>query len=158
MEVRRGRFRLRAKKRPPPGVLPPPDRAKVTGPVASPPPPRYPHAELLLNTSHREESDHDTPGPADAPGGWGGGAGGAAGAGLTGLPGRSGRAAASERIRVAVIGLRSRGTDHAQMFAANPGAEVVAVCDIDDAMFAKPIKAVEAKGGKAPRVEKDFRR
>ena len=83
---------------------------------------------------------------------------GAAGAGLLVLPGRSGRAAASERVRVAVIGLRNRGTDHAQMFAANPGAEVVAVCDVDDAMFAKPVKAVEAKGGKAPRVEKDFRR
>ena len=83
---------------------------------------------------------------------------GAAGAGLLVLPGRSGRAAASERVRIAVIGLRNRGTDHAQMFAANPGAEVVAVCDVDDAMFAKPVKAVEAKGGKAPRIEKDFRR
>ena len=69
---------------------------------------------------------------------------GAAGAGLLVLPGRSGRAAASERVRIAVIGLRNRGTDHAQMFAANPGAEVVAVCDVDDAMFAKPVKAVEA--------------
>ena len=39
-----------------------------------------------------------------------------------------GRAAASERVRVAVIGLHGRGTDHAQMFASNPGAEVVAVC------------------------------
>ncbi len=63
---------------------------------------------------------------------------GGAGAGLIVLPGRSVRAAASERVRVAVIGLRSRGTDHARLFAANPGAEVVALCDIDDAMFEKP--------------------
>jgi predicted dehydrogenase len=34
----------------------------------------------------------------------------------------------------------------------------VAVCDIDDANFAKPLKAAESNGGKAPRTEKDFRR
>jgi predicted dehydrogenase len=83
---------------------------------------------------------------------------GVAGTGLVILPGRTGRAAASERVRVAVIGMRSRGTDHANLFAANPGAEVVAVCDVDDSMFAKPVKAVESKTGKAPRSEKDFRR
>jgi predicted dehydrogenase len=80
------------------------------------------------------------------------------GAGLMALPGRTIRAAASERVRVAVIGLRSRGTDHANLFASNPGAEVVAVCDVDDSMFAKPVKAVEKKTGKPPRTEKDFRR
>ncbi len=79
-------------------------------------------------------------------------------AGLSVLPGRSGRAAPSERVRVAVIGLRNRGVDHATMFAANPNAEVVAVCDVDDAMFAKPMKAVESATGKQPRTEKDFRR
>ena len=83
---------------------------------------------------------------------------GAAGAGLVMLPSRSGRAAPSDRVRVAVIGLRNRGTDHARLFAANPGAEVAAVCDVDDAMFEKPVKAVEKITGKAPRTEKDFRR
>ena len=65
---------------------------------------------------------------------------GAAGAGLIVLPASTGRAAPSERVRVAVIGLRSRGTDHARLFAANPGAEVAAVCDVDDAMFEKPVE------------------
>lgn len=37
-------------------------------------------------------------------------------------------------------------------------AEVVALCDIDDAAFGRPLKDVESIGGKAPRVEKDFRR
>jgi predicted dehydrogenase len=83
---------------------------------------------------------------------------GAAGAGLMAVPGRSSRAAASERVRVAVIGLKNRGFDHARLFAANPGAEVVAVCDVDDAMFEKPLKGVEKITGKAPQVEKDFRR
>ncbi len=82
----------------------------------------------------------------------------AAGTGLLVLPSRSGRAAASERVRVGVIGLRSRGHDHAKMFSSDSVAEVVAVCDVDDAMFAKPVKTVETAGGKAPRTEKDFRR
>ena len=42
------------------------------------------------------------------------------------------------------------------MFAASPHAEVVAVCDVDDAMFAKPVKAVEAATGKRPRPRKTF--
>jgi predicted dehydrogenase len=71
---------------------------------------------------------------------------------------RGGLAAASERVRVAVIGLRSRGTDLSRLFAANPGAEVAAVCDVDDAMFGKPVSAVEKIAGKSPRIEKDFRR
>ena len=79
-------------------------------------------------------------------------------AGLALVASRSSRAAPSERVRVAVIGLRNRGTDHARMFAASPHAEVVAICDVEDSMFAKPVKAVEAATGKAPRIEKDFRR
>ena len=83
---------------------------------------------------------------------------GAGAAGLSSGAGRSGRAAPDERVRVAVIGLRSRGYDHAKLFAANPHCEVVALCDVDDSMFVKPVEAVEAATGKSPRVEKDFRR
>ena len=82
---------------------------------------------------------------------------GAAGAGFVALP-ASGRAAAGERVRVAVIGLRSRGLDHLKLFAADPGAEVVAVCDIDDAMIARAMKSTSSTGGKTIRTEKDFRR
>jgi predicted dehydrogenase len=83
--------------------------------------------------------------------------------GAVGLLAVAGRAAASvapasERVRMAIIGLRNRGTDLAQLFARDEHAEVVAVCDIDDAMFEKPVKAVEKIAGKAPRTEKDFRR
>ena len=81
-----------------------------------------------------------------------------AAAGLIVATGQEGQAAASERVRLAVIGLHGRGTDHAQMFASNPGAEVVAVCDVDEATFERPIKIVQKQTGKAPRVEKDFRR
>jgi predicted dehydrogenase len=64
----------------------------------------------------------------------------------------------TDRVRIAVIGVRSRGTDLAQLFARQEDAEVVAICDIDDAMLAKPVGAVEKITGKSPRTEKDFRR
>jgi predicted dehydrogenase len=64
----------------------------------------------------------------------------------------------SERVRLAVIGVRGRGTDLAQLFARQENSEVVAVCDVDDATFARPVAAVEKISGKAPRTEKDFRR
>jgi predicted dehydrogenase len=54
--------------------------------------------------------------------------------------------------------LRSRGTDLANGFAKLKDAEVVALCDIDDGQFDKPLKSVEKISGKAPRIEKDFRK
>ncbi len=84
---------------------------------------------------------------------------GAAGMLAAGSSVRDARAAgANERVRVGIVGVRSRGYDLAQLFAENTGAEIVAVCDIDDASFAKPVSVVEKKTGKAPRTEKDFRR
>ncbi len=68
------------------------------------------------------------------------------------------RADASERVRVAVIGVRGRGRDLATEFSRQKDSEVVALCDIDDAAFPGAIKVVEKAGGKAPRTEKDFRR
>ena len=65
---------------------------------------------------------------------------------------------ANDRVRVGVVGVRSRGYDLAKLFAENKGAEVVALCDIDDENFAKPAGAVEKISGQAPRIEKDFRR
>src|SRR5215211_6196934 len=80
-----------------------------------------------------------------------------AGAGMAAM-GRTASAAASEKVRLGVIGVRGRGTDLAREFARNPESEVVALCDIDDAAFARPVKEVEKIGGKAPRTEKDYRR
>ena len=79
-------------------------------------------------------------------------------AGAVALAGRTLRAAPSERVRLAVIGVRGRGSELASEFARNKGSEVVAVCDIDDAAFAKAVGTVEKDGGKSPRTEKDFRR
>lgn len=79
-------------------------------------------------------------------------------AGALALSRRIVAASANDRVRIAVIGVRGRGADLAGEFARNKGAEVVAVCDIDDESFKRPIKAVEDTGAKAPRTEKDFRR
>jgi len=68
------------------------------------------------------------------------------------------KAAPSERVRVAVIGVRGRGVDLAKAFASAPGSQVVALCDVDEAAFAKPLKAVADAGGAPPRVERDFRK
>jgi predicted dehydrogenase len=72
---------------------------------------------------------------------------------------RSSRAnSANETVRLAVIGLRSRGSDHARGFSQLKNVQVAALCDIDDSMFKKPLAAVEKNAGQAPKVEKDFRR
>jgi predicted dehydrogenase len=42
---------------------------------------------------------------------------------------------ANDDIRVAVIGVRSRGRDHMHGFARLPGVRVVALCDVDPAML-----------------------
>ena len=65
---------------------------------------------------------------------------------------------ANEKLRVGIVGVRSRGVDLARLFAENKGAEVVAICDVDESNLAKPASLVEKIGGKAPRTEKDFRR
>ncbi len=82
---------------------------------------------------------------------------GAAGLAAVGGAART-RADASERVRVAVIGVRSRGKELAVEFAQQKYAEVVAICDVDESMLRPAIAAVEDTGAKAPRTEKDFRR
>ncbi|MFM7101455.1 MAG: Gfo/Idh/MocA family oxidoreductase [Verrucomicrobiota bacterium] len=61
------------------------------------------------------------------------------------------------RLRVAVMGLH-RGEAHLDGFMAQPGVEVAAVCDVDRRALAAGARRVEAKTGRAPRTEVDFRR
>ena len=78
--------------------------------------------------------------------------------GALALASKSSLASPNDRVRVAIVGLRNRGSELANEFARNKAVEVVALCDIDDSMFAKPLQSVEKITGKAPRTEKDFRR
>jgi predicted dehydrogenase len=70
-----------------------------------------------------------------------------------------GSSPASERLRLAVVGVRGRGDELARQFAGRNDCEIVALCDIDDASFKKPLAALEKIApGKPPRIEKDFRK
>lgn len=54
-----------------------------------------------------------------------------AGLGLYFLPAMAQKVAASDRVRIAIVGLGSMGTQHLKWFAALPEVEVVALCDVD---------------------------
>jgi len=79
-------------------------------------------------------------------------------AGAAALTGRSAVAAPSEKVRLAVIGLSTRGTDLTKSIVKQKDAEIVAVCDIDDAKFAKALGVIQAAKHKEPRKEKDYRK
>jgi predicted dehydrogenase len=79
-------------------------------------------------------------------------------AGLTAAAASSGWAQASDRVRVAVIGVGSRGTAHIKEMAPVAGIEVAAVVDPDTNRAEKAASEIRARTGKGPRVEADMRR
>ncbi|HEX6985383.1 MAG TPA: Gfo/Idh/MocA family oxidoreductase, partial [Planctomycetaceae bacterium] len=76
-------------------------------------------------------------------------------AGLVGLTAAA--ASPSETVRLGVIGVRRQGRKLAVELARQPDAEVVTLCDIDDAVLDRAIREV-ADSGPEPRRERDFRR
>jgi predicted dehydrogenase len=67
-------------------------------------------------------------------------------------------AAREDRLRVAVVGVRSRGMSHVQGFLGKNNCEITTVCDCDEAVIGNAMKAIEGKQGKAPAFVKDIRR
>ena len=67
-------------------------------------------------------------------------------------------AAASEKIRLGVIGCGGMGKGDLLTFLPNPEVECPVLCDVDDRRVADVAKAVEDKRGYRPEVVKDFRR
>jgi predicted dehydrogenase len=51
--------------------------------------------------------------------------------GLYFLPGMAQKVAASDRLRIAIVGLGGMGNEHLRWFASLPEVEVVALCDVD---------------------------
>ena len=51
----------------------------------------------------------------------------------------------SDDVRIAVVGVRSRGWNHVQSFARLPGVRVVALCDVDSAVLGR--RAAECAAG-----------
>jgi predicted dehydrogenase len=64
---------------------------------------------------------------------------------------------AGERVRIAIIGVNGRGTSMAGTFAKQANAEVAWICDVDERVFGKAVKAVEKASGSTPKTVKDFR-
>ncbi len=64
----------------------------------------------------------------------------------------------NEKIVVGVMGVNGRGTALARGFAAQPGAEVAYVCDVDERAAAKAAGALKGLAAKEPKQIKDFRR
>ncbi|MGA2863628.1 MAG: Gfo/Idh/MocA family oxidoreductase [Verrucomicrobiota bacterium] len=62
------------------------------------------------------------------------------------------------RLRVAVLGCRVRGRQHAQELGHLPDCEIVYVCDPDQELVSELAVAVEKQQGKAPKAVRDMRR
>jgi predicted dehydrogenase len=82
----------------------------------------------------------------------------AAAAGWTILSPRSGKAAPSDRVNVAVMGIRGRGGGLAQGFASLPGSKVTHLVDVDSNLFGNAVKAIGERQGSEPEAVTDFRR
>lgn len=78
-------------------------------------------------------------------------------AGLVGLSAGAYAAGGSEAVRVGVIGVRRQGKKLATEFAKLPGASVVTLCDVDEAVLDRSMREVVA-AGQSPRAGSDFRR
>src|SRR5690242_15758441 len=67
-------------------------------------------------------------------------------------------AAASERVRVGVIGCGGMGKGDLATFFLNQEVDCPVVCDVDDKQMAEAEKLVQDKRGTTPDKVKDFRR
>ncbi len=83
---------------------------------------------------------------------------GAAGAVAVGLTTRAGALPPSERVRLAVIGVRGRGRGLASGFAGRPDAEVATLCDVDARELGPVVAEVESRQGRPPATASDLRR
>src|SRR5690606_28798973 len=89
---------------------------------------------------------------------------GAAAVGVGGiLPGFSAKSygsilGANDKVRVAAMGVNSRGLALATNFAGQSNCEVIYVCDVDSRAAEKCISRVEAIQKRKPRAQEDFRK
>ncbi len=68
------------------------------------------------------------------------------------------KAAASEKLRVAVVGVRGRGMSHVHGFLGKNNCEITTVCDCDEGVIGSAMKAIEKVQGKAPAFIQDVRK
>jgi predicted dehydrogenase len=77
--------------------------------------------------------------------------------GLRALSAQQGVTGANDRVRVGIIGLRSRGLDHIRGYGALPNVEIAALCDIDDSVMSQRLAQVR-KMGFQPKTYTDVRK
>ncbi len=65
---------------------------------------------------------------------------------------------ANDRVRVAICGVRGRGTDHIKGFPRVPGTEIAALCDIDENILSQRIGDVEKMNLPKPKSYVDVRK
>jgi predicted dehydrogenase len=66
--------------------------------------------------------------------------------------------AASDKVRVACIGIGGRGKDHIGGYSKLENVEIAAICDIDDSHIAKGLSQIEGLGKPKPQTYKDVRK
>ncbi|MGO9010171.1 MAG: Gfo/Idh/MocA family protein [Bryobacteraceae bacterium] len=72
--------------------------------------------------------------------------------------GASAFGAASDALRVAVVGIGGRSRDHIAELIRQPNVEIVAICDPDDSHLARGQKQIAAADQKAPQNYRDVRK
>jgi predicted dehydrogenase len=79
-----------------------------------------------------------------------------AGTGLIGRPGRI--LGASDRVRVAVCGIRSWGFEHVKAYSKLANVEIAAVCDVDENVLKQRLDDMAKMGLPAPKTYIEFRK
>src|SRR5579872_2164181 len=80
------------------------------------------------------------------------------GALAAGVSSHGARGAASDRVRIACVGIRSQGHNHILHYAAMPDVEIVALCDVDESVLNSRLAEVEKLGKKRPAAYTDVRK
>lgn len=68
------------------------------------------------------------------------------------------KAPASERLRVACVGVEGRASYLLNTFANQPDVDLVAIADVDTRRLPKAVETIKTVTGMAPQAEADFRR
>jgi predicted dehydrogenase len=66
--------------------------------------------------------------------------------------------AASDQLRVAVVGVKGRGMSHVNGFAGKHNCVISVICDCDEAVIGPAMSKTEKAQGKAAKYEKDIRK
>src|SRR5438105_10229296 len=73
-------------------------------------------------------------------------------------PANERKVGANERLQVATIGVNGQGGNHVTELMANREVELVAICDVDPAAYAKQKKKFDSKKRQAPEYVQDIRK